>query len=208
MSSIHEIRVLKDIIEVKKIAKALRIHEKVGCKHKKEAVLKAEIINTVQDSGTLLYHDWLKRIRSGRNPWKQYYDPLRKYSQKQLEDIAKKYAIPIYHKSIKQLRIDISEYQRNQQPLEEKYEQEEKSQPIQQYNPVFFPYNAKWRQAHISFNYLPVNAETITNAINSAIHLNNEQLGVNIDMEEYDRYVTMNGTMSVSSYYKKSKNLC
>ena len=150
MSAIHEIRILKDQFEVRKIAKALHIHWKIRGHPKKEDDLKKEIINTVQESGSLIYTDWLKRIRSGRNPWKQYYDPIRKYTQKQIEDIAKKYGIPIYHKSIPQIRQEIGEYQHNQQPLEEKYEREEKSQPIQKNNPIF-SYNSKSRKSTCIF---------------------------------------------------------
>ena len=137
MSSIQQVRALHDFMEVRVIAKGLRIPIKEHGRLRREGDIKHDIEEKVLDSGSLLYADWLKRIRSGRTPWKKYFDPLRKYTKGELENIAGRYGIPLYNKSISELRREIGDYQRNQQPLEEKFEQEEKSEPIQQYNPIY-----------------------------------------------------------------------
>ena len=205
MSSIQQVRALHDFKEVRVIARALRIPIKENGRLRREGDMKKDIEDKVLDSGSLLFADWFKRIRSGRTPWKQYFDPIRKYTKGELETIAGRYGIPLYNKSIQELRREIGDYQINQQPLEEKFEQEEKAelQHIQQYNPIY-NYDARLRKAHISFNNLPVNASTLTQIINTAVHANNEQLGVNLDMDVYERYVTLNGTMSVSSYLREN----
>ena len=81
MSSIQQVRVLHDFKEVRVIAKALRIPIKEHGRLRRDEAIKKDIEDKVVDSGSLLYADWLKRIRSGRTPWKQYFDPIRIYKR-------------------------------------------------------------------------------------------------------------------------------
>ena len=62
-------------------------------------------------------------------------------------------------------------------------------------------YNDTKRKVHISFNDLPFDSELVTRAINFALR---SKIGeISIDTDEYDRYITMHGMMSVSSTKKQ-----
>ena len=105
---------------------ALRVPLKVGNKHNKKETLLADIIAKFHDSGRLLAEDWMRRVDSGRNPWRINFDPVRKYFLAELQDLASKMGISVLHKTIAELRHVLLEKSNMYSKNEEKYEEEEK----------------------------------------------------------------------------------
>ena len=63
-------------------------------KRKTKEILIDEIEAKVHSSGNLLYHDWMARADKGRSVWKPLFDPLRKYTLAELQEIAGKVGVP------------------------------------------------------------------------------------------------------------------
>lgn len=190
--------------ELRVIARALRVTTKVGANYKTKEQLRSDIKTQVLNNASLLYKDWFVRINSGRTPWKLVFDSIRKYTLGELEELAKRYGISVLHKNIGQLTNELKEFQQRQNQLEQKYERERGKEVTleEKFHPVY-SYNSTFRKAHISFNNIPFDAEKVTELINTTLRSKQEETG--IDMDIYDKYVTIHALMSVSSYKKETK---
>jgi hypothetical protein len=95
---------LAKLSELERYARALRVPLRIGNRKKDKETLRDDIEAKVHASGKFLHANWMTRVNCGRNPWKAFYDPVRKYTLKELQELASKMGIPVLHKTIQELR--------------------------------------------------------------------------------------------------------
>ena len=87
----------KKLFQVKKYAKGLGIH---NYSNKNKNVIINEILEKAEENEEILYQDWMTKIDNGRPIWRQnIIDPSRRYSLKELRNVAKNLGIPISNKT-------------------------------------------------------------------------------------------------------------
>jgi hypothetical protein len=146
--------------EIQRYAKALRVPLRVGNTKKDKQTLIDDIEAKVHASGNLLHANWMTRVNSGINPWKMIFDPVRKYSLSQLQELASKVGIPVLHKTIAELRHDLSEKSKIYGQNEEKEEKNDNrfSTVLANFRPSF-NYSSRFTKGQFSLNNLPFDLE-------------------------------------------------
>ena len=200
----------KKLFEVKKYAKGLGIH---NYSNKNKSVIIDEILEKAEENEETLYQDWMTKIDNGRPIWRQnIIDPSRRYSLKELRNVAKNLGIPISNKTRGDLIALIQS--RTRQRKEEREEKEEalavdaKEEKIPHqfeiYEPTFTT-NQKFHKTTLSLHDIPPNPDLIASIINWAFRANIEELTDNKAPEGFVLHMTISAMANVSGYDIETK---